>query len=339
MKSTIFATIAFSALAEEGQTTACVGPRAHLITYKIEGEGTTLESVDSADIDLVPSPESDSVCANNGSGDDRLLCFGVNTDETCSRAAGSLQLTPNFECNNCWAGATADLYYKVSTTFGVPTKAEIGVRNAKITGALQMRAHGNAATELTSGSIDLFAPQTHVNFMAGSIPLNLTLSLPLRIDYNLGLKGELDANAGAELDIDLGDHSAAISPTGVQWTNTPPSCGLEPVFTVDAGDSGADMGLALAGTLHVEANDMARYTMDLSAGLPSKIKLENAESAIPSQLCFEGDIDAPVNQEAELYKKVFGKEVPLYHYGPAELIHIHQDKAVVKCLDLSAQVV
>jgi len=337
MKSAILAALAFSASAEEGQKTVCVGPRAHTLTYKYEGEGTTLETADSADIEVVRSAENDGECASNDN--DQLICFGANTDETCSRAAASVQLTPNFECNNCWAGVTADLYYKISTTFGVPTKAEIGVRNTKITGALQIRAHGNAATELTSGSVDLFAPETHVNFMAGSIPVDLTLSLPLRIDYRLGLKGELDANAGAELDIDLGDHSAAISPTGVQWTNTPVSYGLEPVFTVDAGDSGADMGLALAGNLKVEANNMVRYNLDLSAGVPSKIKLENGESAIPSQICFEGDIDAPVNQEALLYKTVFGKEVPLYHYGPAELIHIHQDQALVKCLNLGAQVV
>jgi len=337
----MFAAIASSALAEEGQTTVCLGPRAHLITYNIEG-GDTLETADSADIEVSPSAENDEMCAGNGSDDDKLFCFGANTDETCSRVNASLPLTDNFECTNCWAGVTADLYYKISTVLGVPTKAEVGVRNTKITGALQVRAHGDTATELTSGSLDLFAPEVHVNFMAGSIPLNFTLSLPLRIDYNLGLKGQLDANAGAVLDVDFGDHAASISPKGVHWTNTNATVGLDPVFTVDTGDSGADMGLALAGSIHVDVKNPLSpvwYHVDFSAGLPSKIVLENNSTALPAELCFEGDVDVPINQEAEAYKMVFGKVVPLYHYGPAEITHIHKDKALLKCLGLAAAAV
>merc|ERR1712166_722494 len=177
-----------------------------------------------------PSAENDEMCAGNGSDNDKLFCFGANTDETCSRVNASLPLTDNFECTNCWAGVTADLYYKISTVLGVPTKAEVGVRNTKITGALQVRAHGDTATELTSGSFDLFAPEVHFNFMAGSIPLNFTLSLPLRIDYSLGLKGQLDANAGAVLDVDFGDHAVSISPLvslrKLCWKITPPHCPL-----------------------------------------------------------------------------------------------------------------
>jgi len=337
MKSSIFAAVAYSALAEEGQKTVCLGPRAHLITYKIEGQGDTLETVDSADIEVTRSAEDDEMCAPNGyPADDALFCFGANTDETCSFAAASLPLTDNFECTSCWVGITTDLYYKVSTTFGVPTRAEVGVRNTKIGGGLQVRAHGDAATELTSGSVDLFAPEAHVNFMAGSIPLNFTFSLPTRIDYNLGLKGELDATAGAALDADFGDHGVALSTKGFEWINTNATFSLDPVLTVDTGDSGADMGLALAGSLHVEANKLVWYHVDYSAGLPSKIVLENDSTGLPAQLCFEGDVDVPVNQEAEVYKTVLGKQVVLYHYGPAELTHFHEDKALLKCTDLSA---
>jgi len=338
MKSSILAAIAYSAFAEDGQKIGCLGPLAHLITYNIEG-GDTLDNADSADIEVSRSAEYDEMCAGNGPEDDALFCFGANTDETCSHANASLPLTDNFECTNCWAGVTADLYYKISTTFGVPTKAEVGVRNTKIIGAIQVHAHGDSATELTSGSIDLFAPEAHVNFMAGSIPLNFTLSLPLRIDYNLGLKGELDATAGAALDVDFGDHAVSISPKGVAWSNTNVTVGLDPVFNVDTGDSGADMGLALAGSVHVEVNDMVWYHVDFSAGVPSKIVLENDSKALPAEMCFEGDVDLPVNQEAELYKTVFGKIVPLYHYGPEEITHVHKDKALLKCLDLSAEVV
>jgi len=334
MKSSIFAAVAYSALAEEGQKTVCLGPRAHLLTYTIEGEGKTLQTVDSADIDITRTADKDEMCASNGDSDDALFCFGANTDETCTHAGGPLTFSDNFECTNCWAGITADLYYSISTTFGVPTKAEVGVRNTKILGALEVHAHGDAATELTSGSIDLFAPEAHVNFMAGSIPLNFTFSLPTRIDYNLGLKGQLDAIGGADLDVDFGDHGVSVSPTGFHWINTPFSAVLDPVFTVNTGDSGADMGVALAGSIHVEANDMIWYHVDFSAGLPSKIVLDDG-----AQLCFESDIDVPVNQEAEAYKYVLGKKVTLYHYGPSELTHIHQDQAVKECTPLSAVVV
>jgi len=201
---------------------------------------------------------------------------------------------------------------------------------------------GDSATELVSGSLDLFAPEVHFNFMVKAIPLNFTLSLPLRVDYNLGLKGQLDATAGAVLDVDFGDHAVSLSPTGVNWTNTNATVDLDPVLNVDSGDSGADMGLALAGSIHVDVkNPLAPvwYHVDFSAGLPSKIVLENDSTALPAEICFEGDVDVPINQEAEAYKTVFGKVVPLYHYGPVEITHIHQDKALLKCLGLTAVVV
>lgn len=175
--------------------------------------------------------------------------------------------------------------------------------------------------------------------MAGSIPLNFTISLPMRIDYNLGLKGQLDATAGAVLDVDFGDHAVSLSPAGVNWINTNATVNLDPVLNVDTGDSGADMGLALAGSIHVDVSNMVWYHVDFSAGIPSKIVLENDSTPLPAEICYEGDVDVPVNQEAELYKTVFGKIVPLYHYGPEEITHIHQDKALLKCLGLTAVVV
>lgn len=335
MKSSIFAAVAYSALAEEGQKTVCLGPRAHLLTYKIEeGQGTTLATVDAADIEITRTAENDGACASNGESDDKLFCFGANADETCSNAGESIIFSENFECTSCWAGITADLYYSISTVLGVPTKAEVGVRNTKILGALSLHAHGDSATELITGSVDLFAPETHVNFVAGSIPLNFTFSLPTRIEYNLGLKGQLNAVGGASLNVDFGDHGVIATPTSHTWINTNYSAVLDPVFDVSSGDSGADMGLALAGSIHVEANDMISYHVDYSAGLPSKIILDDGY-----QLCFESDLDIPVNQEAEAYKYVLGRKVPLYHYGPEELTHIHQDQAVKKCSPLSAVVV
>jgi len=326
MKSVVFAAIAASASAgSSGSKLECVGPKAYLVTYTVEGEGDTLETADAADVELSRSAKDDGMCATNGSEDDQLFCFGANADETCSSANGALPLTENFDCTNCWAGITADLYYKLSTVLGVPTKVEVGVRNTKITGAIQIHAHGDSATELTSGSLDLPAPETHINFMAGSIPLNFTISLPLRIDYNLGLKGQLDASAGAVLDVDFGDHAASISPTSVDWTNTNATLNLDPVLNVDTGDSGADMGVALAGAIMVEVSNMVSYHVDFSAGVPSKIVLENDSTGLPAQLCFEGDVDVPVTQEALVYKSVFGKKVPLYHYGPEEITHIYQE--------------
>jgi hypothetical protein len=336
MKSVIFATTASWAAAEVGTKIVCLGPNAHLISYDIQG-GESLETAASADIQIDRSAENDGMCVSNGEEDDQLFCFGANTDATCSKAAGSLPLTENFECNNCWAGVTADLYYKLSTVLGVPTKIEVGVRNTHIAGAMQIRAHGDSATELTSGSLDLPAPETHINFMAGTIPLNFTISLPTRIDYNLGLKGQLDATAGAVLDIDFGDHAAIVTPTTVDQINTNSTMTYDSILNVDAGDSGADMGVALAGAIKVAVSDMVDYHVDFSAGAPSKIKLENdVTTGLPAQLCFEGDVDIPVTHEALIYKTVFGARVPLYHYGPEEISHTYAEKALFKCSNLRA---
>jgi len=249
-------------------------------------------------------------------------------------AASSLPINDNFECSNCFAGVTTDLYYKFETKLLKLERVELGVQNTKISGALEVHAHGDSATELTNGTISLPAKPAYINFMAGSIPVNLTISLPTQLDYSLGLKGQLDAVTGASVDVDFGDHFLSwTKDEGYVFHNTNSSVNLSPSLSVNTGDSGADIGLGLSTSLMVNVDKVLWYHINADASFPSKITFDENIGAT-SQACLKGDVDFPVSHEAEIYKTVFGHDVSLKHFGPVELLHLHQDEALKECVDV-----
>lgn len=334
MKSSLLAVAAFGVSADNiGEKVQCLGPRAHLVTYDIKG-GDTLDEVTDASITVTRDAASDDLCASNGPSGDQAFCFGSNTDETCTQANTSLPITDNFECSNCFAGVTTDLYYKFETKLLKLERLEVGVQNTKITGALEVHAHGDSATDLTSGTISLPDKPAHINFMAGAVPVNLTISLPTHLDYSLGLKGQLDAVTGANVDVDFGNHFLSWNASdGFVVHSTPSTVNLVPVLSVDTGDSGADIGLSLASSLQVNVDKVFWYHINAAAGFPSKLIFDE-EIGSASQVCLKGDVDFPVNHEAKIYKTVFGHDVTVKSFGPVELLHYQKVDALKECVDV-----
>jgi len=64
-----------------------LGPRAHLLTCKNEGEGKTLQTVDSVDMGLTRTADKDEMCTSKGDRHDALFCFGATIDEMCTQVA------------------------------------------------------------------------------------------------------------------------------------------------------------------------------------------------------------------------------------------------------------
>lgn len=336
MKSSLFAVAACGVAADtSGQETKCIGPRAHTVTYDIQG-GDTLETVTDATISIEPEPAMNDYCAGGPSGD-KAYCFGANTDETCQHEKGILPINDDFECKSCFGGVTTDLYYKVETRFLSLKKVEVGLQNTHVHGALQVHAHKDAAVGVTKGSISLLdqSRTAGVSFhVAGIIPVDIKISLPSQLEYSLGLEGHLDALAGANLDIDLGNHFVSWDKSdGFVVHNTNATVDLAPVLSLDTAAAGADIGLTLRSSMQVDIDKVMWYHVDMAPAVPSQVTFtENVGGT--SNVCLKGDLDFPMSHEADVHFTLFGKDHSLYHFGPKDLMHLHKTEAINKCIDV-----
>lgn len=338
MKSSLLAFAAYGVAADQtGEDIQCFAGRAHKVTYDIQSDGDTLDDVTDATIEVIRHSAGDDQCASNAAGD-KPFCIGVNVDDSCSNPTGILPINDNFECKNCFGGATTDLYYKFEHKFLSLQKVEVGLTNTKILGALEVHAHKDAAADITSGTISVPDHEFSFSFMAGVIPVDLKVTFPTTLEYSLGLEGHLDAVAGADLDIDFGEHHLTwTKDDGFVTTNTEPTVNLTPVLTVDTGNSGADITMSLHSSLQVDINKVVWYHVNLDPTFPSKLSFESHWFR-DNKICLKGDMDFPITHEGEVYHTLFGHDVVIKHFGPEDLLHLHKDGLIDKCISLAADV-
>jgi hypothetical protein len=335
MKSSVFALAAYGAAADQGEDIQCIAGRAHKVVY--EHDGATLEDVTDATIEVTRYPDGDAECASSNGGD-KPFCIGVNVDDSCEHNAGILPINDIFECKNCFGGAETDLYYKFEHKFLKLQKVEVGLTNTKIKGALEVHGHKDAAADIISGSIAVPDKEFSFSFKAGIIPVDLKFKFPTTLKYDLGLEGHLDAVAGADLDIDFGEHHLTWTPDdGFVMTNTEPTVSLSPVITVDDGDSGADITMGIESSLQVDVDKVVWYHVNLTPTFPSKLSFETHWFK-NNKICLKGDMDFPITHEGEVYHTLLGHDVVIKHFGPAELSHLQKQGLIDKCIDLSADV-
>jgi len=333
MKSSVFALAAYGVAADQGEDIQCFGGRAHKVTYEHDGE--TLEEVTDASVEVTRYPEGDAECATSNDSD-KPFCIGVNVDDSCENNAGILPIDDVFECKNCFGGAETDVYYKFEHHFLKLQKVEVGLTNTKIKGALEVHAHKDAAANITSGSIQMPDKEFSISFKAGVIPVDLKIKFPTTLNYNLGLEGHLDAVAGADLDIDFGEHHLSWTPdAGFVMTNTEPTVGLTPVVTVDQGNSGADITMGLTSALQIDVNKVVWYHVNLAPTFPSKLSFET-HWFTHNKICLKGDMDFPITHEGEVYHTLLGHDVVIKHFGPAELLHLQKEGLIDKCINLGS---
>jgi len=332
MKSSVLAFAAYGVAADQGEDIQCFGTRAHKVTYAQDGE--TLEDITDASIEVTRFPDGDADCAARNDAD-KPFCIGVNVDDSCEHNAGILPINNIFECKNCFGGAETDLYYKFEHHFLKLQQVEVGLTNTKVKGALEVHSHGDAASDITNGTIAVPDKEFSIHFMAGKIPVDLKIKFPTTLHYDLGLEGHLDAVAGADLDVDFGEHYLRWTPDdGFVMTNTEPTVDLEPVITVDDGDSGADITMGLESSLQVDINKVVWYHVNLTPTFPSKLSFETHWFK-NNKICLKGDMDFPISHEGEVYHTLLGHDVVIKHFGPAELLHFHKDGIINKCINLA----
>lgn len=339
MKSSLLAIAAYGVAADtSGTEVKCIGPRAHTVTYDIQG-GDTFEEVTDANISIEPEPGMNGACsgANGRHVGDKAFCFGANTDENCEHEQGTIPIDDVFECKSCFGGVTTDLYYTLETSFLSLKKVEVGLKNTFIRAGLEVRAHKDGSANLKTGSVSLLdsSRASELKFhVAGIVPVSIKLAFPTQLEYSLGLEGHLDATVGADLDIDLGDHFIKWeSGTGFDHNNTNTGVNFSPVFRLDTGAAGADIGLTLRSSIQVDIEEVISYHVNLAPAIPSTLTFtENLGSN--SQICLAGDVDMPVSHEADVHFTLLGHDHTIYHFGPHDLLHFRKEQAINKCVDV-----
>jgi hypothetical protein len=323
------------ASARTGTQTQCIGDRAHTVSYSFQGE--TLETVTDAKISVRPEPAINGYCA--GPSGDQAFCIGANTED-CSTAASVLPVNDMFDCENCFAGATTDLFYDLEIgLLGNLKKVELGLQDTHIRGSLELRGHADAAVPLASGSIPLVDPSKSIKIsftVAGIIPVDIEISMPTSLDYDLDVHGALDATAGADLDFNLGDHFVSWTKAdGWEVHNTSASVQVAPVLTLNGAGAAAGLGLSLRNSLQVELHKVMWYHLNTNPALPTTLGADVGSM----QACLNSDVDVAINHEADLHFTLLGKEIELAHFGPEDLFGYHKDQLLHKCVDLPAVLV
>jgi len=333
MKSSVFAAAIAGATAHSGIETQCFGAHAHTVTYDMDGD--SLETVQNAKIEVVPEPAMNGYCS--GPAGSRDFCVGGNTDD-CRTPRDELPIDDVFNCDNCFAGVSTNLYYSVEIKWLQLHRVEVGLKDTHVRAALQVHGHKDVATgPLKTGSISLVDGEktAKVNFMVGGVfPVSLTMSMPTTLEYSLGLHGSLDAVAGAELDVNLGDHFISWEKsTGFEVHNTTMSVNLDPVITLNSGIAAADVELKVRSGIQLDMNKVMWYHLNLVPSIPSALSFEKTAGQ-SDQVCIRGDVDVPVSHEADVHFTLLGSDHDIYHYGPVDLLHFFKEEAISKCIDV-----
>merc|ERR1711959_51114 len=145
--------------------------------------------------------------------------------------------------------------------------------------------------------------------------------MPTSLEYSLGLHGSLDAVAGAELDIDLGDHFITWQKdSGFQVHNTSMSVDLTPKIALNSGLAEADIELKVRSGIQVDFDKVMWYHLDTVPSIPSATSFEHTAGET-DKVCIRGDVDVPLSHEADVHFTLLGKDHDIYHYGPVDLLH------------------
>jgi hypothetical protein len=322
-----------TATAKQGTQSICLGSRPHIINYDFTGE--QLEEIENATFTVQPDLDSNADCSD-GNGiyhGDKTMCVGANVDPTCTAAAKDIALNQYVDCPSCFAGLTTDLFYSLSVKFFTLEEVTVGLQNSHLRGAAEVHAHTDKGVTLPTGKIGLISDRSlfTASFkVAGVIPVDIEVSVPTSFTYGVGIKGAIDATAGAELDVNLGDHSVTYQKgSGFSTHNGQPSYTFTPKLAVEV-EAEADVTLGLDSKVELSIDKVISYDVRMQPSLPLKVDLENEDKKI----CIAGSADFVLSQEADVHFTLFGKSHDIYHYGPQQLAHYHKDDIFHTCIDL-----
>eukprot|EP00929_Paragymnodinium_shiwhaense_P112770 TRINITY_DN81037_c0_g1_i1.p1 TRINITY_DN81037_c0_g1~~TRINITY_DN81037_c0_g1_i1.p1 ORF type:complete len:374 (+),score=75.09 TRINITY_DN81037_c0_g1_i1:85-1206(+) len=326
------------ALSQTGERMHCVGNRAHVLKYAVEGDesdGSSMAGIRSAVISMDAAPHHDVHClpaslnlSRSTPAGDKEFCYGWNQDSTCAAAKEAIPLQTGglpLDCKDCFVSAHADVYYKLNYSWDHLTSVEVGVKDLHLRGSVALHSHLDGSTTLAKGTkvlSDNSTSYTVIDELVGCpvcVKAKIQLAVPTTLDYEVDLKAQADITAGAELDIHLGDRWVKWDDV-VGWTRAVPSreVSAKPLFNIGKVHAEADASVELKTALQINVDDIIWYHVDLTPSL--KLKATSDGALWPfhgQQFCLKGDADLKIGHEADLHWNLLTFHENK-HWGPVQ---------------------
>lgn len=346
-------TLAFLAPAESvartGQDVHCIADRAHLLHYDVEGDendGSSLKDVRRAVISMTPSPADSEKCSKIQLGDhtpegDKEFCYGANQDSSCTGAKSDIPIKDGFDCKDCFLSAGADAFYKLNYTMTRLNTVEVGLKNMNLRASLGIHKHLSGSKTVANGNVPFPGSDnsiTLIDKLVGCpvcVKVNIKVAFPTSLDYTLTLSGEADLEAGAALDINLGNNIVKYDHVGGSgWSHEVDQAkvSVTPILSADA-QATADLKLDVKTSFQVNVDNIVWYHLNMVPSLDTKLSFEGKNLLHNDRVCLNGDAALDMTQEADLdwdLKIWHAKD----HWGPSNLYTWSKPGIVSGCKDI-----
>lgn len=333
-----------------GQEVHCVAERAHLVHFDVEGEpndGSSLKGIQRAVISVTPSPAhahrcdvSSAVGGDTTPAGDKDFCYGVNQDSSCKAAQKNIPIKDGFDCKDCFVSADADAFYKLNYSMTKLNSVEVGLRNIKLRASAALHTLKSGAGTVASGNVpfpDSDKTLTLINALVGCpvcVRVNIKVGFPTSLDYSVSLTGDADLEAGAMLDVDLGNNVVHYDSTkGWSHEVDQPKVSVSPLLTVTA-KATADLKVDVKTSAQVNVDNIIWYHLNMAPALDTTLKFEGKGLFHKDQVCLNGDASFDMSQEANLdwdLKVWHAKD----HWGPKDLYSWSKPGIVKECKQIN----
>uniref|UniRef100_A0A7S2BUE6 Uncharacterized protein n=1 Tax=Alexandrium andersonii TaxID=327968 RepID=A0A7S2BUE6_9DINO len=333
----------------KGEEVHCVRDRAHLVRFDVAGEpndGSSMKGIERALISVEPSPAHTEHCQGKlgfEPAGDKQFCYGVNEDSTCDGAQKVLPIKDGFECKNCYVSAKADAFYKLNYSLTELNSVTVGLKGIQLRAAAGVHRELSGSGTLTEGSYTFPGSDKTITLMDRlvgcpvCVRVTIKVGAPTSLEYSLKWNGQGEADAGATLDLDLGDNYVHYdSKAGWHHQALTPTHKVEPMLEVKA-NAEADLKLTLKTSLQVNVDNIVWYHLNMDPSLPLKLTIDGGFGPFKSaKVCLDGDALLNMEQEANLdwnLLKWHAKD----HWGPSKLYSWEKRGIVHACKGVQAE--
>eukprot|EP00697_Spironema_sp_BW2_P003454 gnl/Spiro4/14604_TR7865_c0_g1_i1.p1 gnl/Spiro4/14604_TR7865_c0_g1~~gnl/Spiro4/14604_TR7865_c0_g1_i1.p1 ORF type:complete len:441 (-),score=135.66 gnl/Spiro4/14604_TR7865_c0_g1_i1:62-1351(-) len=234
-------------------------------------------------------------------GQDKDICIGMNTDDSCQKAAASLPIYSNkyvqIACSDCFLAFNADLFLTMSIRLFHLNQLAGGFRNMAVNGALvfDMQAQNTWSTGVDK-QITIAQPTTVVSFNIGPIPIRLWFNINMHVVADSTFNAQAHATVGANAVWSLGDLSVSWDPVNHWQTVTPkPSLSWSPSIAGDASFNSQSTFTA-APTVQLHVDSVFTYQTTITPTL----NLDISGSSSPKQICASATGEVGIVAQADL---------------------------------------
>lgn len=132
--------------------------------------------------------------------------------------------------------------------------------------------------------------------------MNIKVAAPTKLDYSLTITGDADIEAGASLDVDLGNNIVHYDSDG-GWTHDThdPTVSVTPLLSVES-QASADLTFNVKTSLQVNVDNIIWYHLNMTPSMDTHLKFDGSATATAQhgQVCLDGNAAFTMEQEANL---------------------------------------